>query len=143
MLIFQFSQKGEKNSQFGTHWIHDISMQISIKIKKEEFEKYLSKGWIRGRCKKSSLEEICLRRFQIQNERKQQIINDNIKKYSELHDLYVIVGFKEFVLRTNYSQTQANLVQMFLKHVPHFKSQNGKKRGKSFRNILTGKESHC
>ena len=40
-------QKGEKNSQYGTCWIHNNNE--SIKIKKEELEKYISAGWIKGR----------------------------------------------------------------------------------------------
>lgn len=40
-------QKGEKNSQYGTCWIHNNNE--SIKIKKEELEKYISSGWIKGR----------------------------------------------------------------------------------------------
>ena len=41
------SQKGEKNSQFGTCWVsNDLT---SIRIKKEELAMYLLKGWIKGR----------------------------------------------------------------------------------------------
>jgi hypothetical protein len=41
------SQKGEKNSQFGTCWI--TKEGNNKKIKKEEFEIYLDDGWIKGR----------------------------------------------------------------------------------------------
>lgn len=40
-------QKGEKNSQYGTCWIHNN--EKSIKIKKEKLEEYLLNGWIKGR----------------------------------------------------------------------------------------------
>jgi hypothetical protein len=40
-------QQGEKNSQFGTCWIHDDKK--SIKIKKEHLEEYISSGWKKGR----------------------------------------------------------------------------------------------
>lgn len=40
-------QKGERNSQFGTCWIHNEVE--SKKIKKEELDSFLSKGWIKGR----------------------------------------------------------------------------------------------
>jgi len=40
-------QKGEKNSQFGTCWV--MNKDKSIKIRKEDLEKYLSSGWIKGR----------------------------------------------------------------------------------------------
>jgi len=40
-------QQGEKNSQYGTCWIYND--KESIKIKKEDLEKYLAEGWIKGR----------------------------------------------------------------------------------------------
>ena len=40
-------QQGEKNSQYGTCWINKDGN--SIRIKKEELDKYLSEGWIKGR----------------------------------------------------------------------------------------------
>lgn len=40
-------QQGEKNSQYGTCWIHNNSE--SIKIKKEQLDEYISNGWIKGR----------------------------------------------------------------------------------------------
>lgn len=41
------TQKGEKNSQFGTCWIYNENK--NKKIKKEELENYLKSGWIKGR----------------------------------------------------------------------------------------------
>lgn len=40
-------QQGEKNSQYGTCWIHND--KENKKIKKDELESYLSEGWIKGR----------------------------------------------------------------------------------------------
>ena len=40
-------QQGEKNSQFGTCWIHND--EKSIKIKKEQLDEYISNGWSKGR----------------------------------------------------------------------------------------------
>jgi hypothetical protein len=40
-------QMGEKNSQYGTCWIHND--KENKKIKKEELENYINKGWIKGR----------------------------------------------------------------------------------------------
>ena len=42
-------QQGKKNSQFGKCWIHNLEQKKSIRIKKEEIEKFLSEGWIKGR----------------------------------------------------------------------------------------------
>jgi group I intron endonuclease len=41
-------QRGERNSQFGTAWIHD-GKGTSRKIKKEELQAWLDRGWTRGR----------------------------------------------------------------------------------------------
>ena len=40
-------QQGEKNSQFGTCWIHNEIK--NKKIKKEELENYIKNGWVSGR----------------------------------------------------------------------------------------------
>lgn len=45
-------QSGEKNSQYGTMWIHLPTEKISKKIRSNELEYYLSIGWIRGRTQK-------------------------------------------------------------------------------------------
>ena len=41
--------QGEKNSQYGTCWIHSISAKMSMKIPKGELDKYLADGWLVGR----------------------------------------------------------------------------------------------
>ena len=45
-------QQGKKNSHFGTCWICNLELKKSIIIKKEELEKFLSEGWIKGRKQK-------------------------------------------------------------------------------------------
>lgn len=50
-LANSVSQLGEKNSQFGTKWIHKYDTQETIKIKSENLEKYLCEGWVLGRYK--------------------------------------------------------------------------------------------
>lgn len=40
---------GKDNSQYGTYWIMNEKLQKSKKIKKEELQIWLDKGWIRGR----------------------------------------------------------------------------------------------
>ena len=42
-------QQGEKNSCYGTCWIHSLELKQSKKIKKEELDSYLSLGWAQGR----------------------------------------------------------------------------------------------
>lgn len=42
-------QQGDKNSQFGSCWIHSLTEQLSKKVLKSELAKYLTDGWIVGR----------------------------------------------------------------------------------------------
>lgn len=42
-------QRGEKNSQFGTVWISNLTLKKSQKIKIEELDSFLEQGWIKGR----------------------------------------------------------------------------------------------
>lgn len=41
--------QGEKNSHYGKVWMYNLQLKKSISIKKEEVEKFLSEGWIKGR----------------------------------------------------------------------------------------------
>lgn len=41
--------EGEKNSQFGSMWIHSLTEKVSKKIKKDELQTYEDLGWIKGR----------------------------------------------------------------------------------------------
>ena len=43
------AQKGERNSQYGTCWVFSFRYKKTKKIKKEELETYLKKGWKQGR----------------------------------------------------------------------------------------------
>ena len=42
-------QKGERNSQFGTCWIYNLELKENKKIKLEELDNWIEKGWIKGR----------------------------------------------------------------------------------------------
>lgn len=48
-LAMSISQKGEKNSQFGTCWIYNIELLECIRINKEKLPEYTSAGWKKGR----------------------------------------------------------------------------------------------
>lgn len=40
---------GQKNSQFGTMWIHSLTEKVSKKIKQDDFSTYEQQGWLKGR----------------------------------------------------------------------------------------------
>jgi hypothetical protein len=42
-------QKGEGNSQYGTCWIHSLTLQENKRINKEDLNDWISEGWIKGR----------------------------------------------------------------------------------------------
>jgi hypothetical protein len=42
-------QSGEGNSHYGKCWIYSLKEKKSISIKKEELEKYIQNGWLKGR----------------------------------------------------------------------------------------------
>ena len=45
----KFTQVGNKNSQYGTCWIHSLEGEgENKKVKKEELSNWLSKGWLKG-----------------------------------------------------------------------------------------------
>jgi len=43
------TQKGEKNSQFGLKWIHNLTEKVNKKVKEIELKEYLDSGWKSGR----------------------------------------------------------------------------------------------
>lgn len=55
-LFGAISQKGEKNSQFGTCWI--TKEEENKKIKKEELDFYLKEGWKKGRTEIQNIKRV-------------------------------------------------------------------------------------
>jgi hypothetical protein len=55
--VMQKSQAGEKNSQFGTVWIHHHSENSIKKISLEELTSYESRGWKRGRVSTTAYQQ--------------------------------------------------------------------------------------
>ena len=41
--------KGETNPMYGTCWIYNLDKRKSLRINKNELDKYLNDGWIKGR----------------------------------------------------------------------------------------------
>lgn len=82
------SQRGEKNSQYGTCWVHnDIK---SIKIKKEFIDEYLNNGWVLGRkmFKKVEYKNSKVNNINIEDFKNDYLINGfSIKQLSEKYKL--------------------------------------------------------
>jgi hypothetical protein len=109
-----YYQGGEKNSQYGTRWVHNPETEESKKIKGD-----IEDGWVFGRYKEPKPPKVYKKDIKKQ---------EYIKIYTEYYEIYDKVGFDEFVRITGYRYSNPNLVQMFLRHVEGFSPQNGKKR---------------
>lgn len=147
---------GNKNSQYGSRWIHNPSTTHSTKIPKGGL---IPEGYILGRTingiikrkpksskqlqeKYARLEELRLMRInakvekditrnaKIAEEIRMKVLykENKIHTLYEYHDIYIKVGFDKFVELTNYKYTKQNLVQNFAAHVLDFIPQNGKSR---------------
>lgn len=110
-------QSGEKNSQFGTKWIHNPDTKENLKLKNGQIK---PSGWVFGKYKSLKENKVSKNKIKIQND---------IILYTEYYKIYEEYGFEKFVEITNYKFTKQNLVQRFKKLLPNFKPQNGKKRG--------------
>lgn len=113
------SQRGDKNSQYGSRWIHN---SITLESKKVRTTDSLEEGWILGRIPKKQKESYV-------NPAKLAKRKENILLHENYYKIYSEVGFTEFVKVTGYKSSQPNLVQQFAKLLDGFQSQNGKRRG--------------
>lgn len=110
----KISQSGIRNSQFGKK----KTEEQKEKIRQSVCETLRLKGL--GKNKKFKQK----RKEENQTKRKK-----DIELYRNYYIIYKKLGFNEFVIKTGYNKTQANLVQRFKKLLPEFVPQNGKKRG--------------
>ena len=110
-------QSGAGNSQYGTQWVHNPLTKEAKPIKGE-----IPNGWFLGRIPKKIYQK--KPRGHVDSQKLQSDIN----LYREYYKLYSTVGFEEFVRKTNYKYSKANLVQRLAKLLPEFLPQNGKKR---------------
>lgn len=111
------SQAGDKNSQYGTKWVHNT---LTLESKKIKIVDSLEKNWTLGRTPKkqpnANLTKLTKRK-------------ENILLHEKYYKIYSEVGFTEFVKITGYKRSQPNLVQQFSRLLDGFESQNGKRRG--------------
>ena len=111
------SQSGDKNSQYGTKWVHNT---VTLESKKIKIGDSLEKDWVLGRTPKKqpyvNLAKLAKRK-------------ENILLHEQYYKIYSEVGFTEFVKITGYKSSQPNLVQQFARLLDRFESQNGKRRG--------------
>lgn len=125
--IVQSLQINEKNSQYGTAWVHN---DITREIKKVKVGEILSDDWVKGRSLDLDKQEI--ERENIKKQSRMVTFSKKelfIKQLHEYHEIYKTVEFKEFVRITGYDKSQPNISMRFSKYVKDFIPQMGKKRG--------------
>ena len=127
------SQFGKNNSQYGTVWISNFEFKKCIKIKINELEDYLNKGWVKQRIinwsaytinEKNTYIPPKLQDKYLENKRK---ILENKKYYKELYEIYKVKGFKGVKKEKNYKYSRVNLVMQFKRYVPEYKPFERKK----------------
>lgn len=117
-------QQGEKNSQYGTIWIHNKELKECTRIPKDD---PIPEGWYKGRIMDFDEYEIKLKEKEVRKEeikiRKEQREiqkQEKIKLYEMYYNLYLNYGFKYIKENFNYDKTQENLIMLFKKYVKYY-----------------------
>lgn len=144
-------QSGSRNSNYGKMWISN-----GIEEKKIVKGLDIPEGWEKSRLSnyspnkeaeririaaakaeaKKKKEEELLARENVKRLKEQERINQ-LKELRELHEIYKVEGF-DGIKKTGYIYTKQNLVNQFMKLLPDFVSQNGKKRKKQMYSYVCG-----
>lgn len=139
------SQRGSKNSQYGTKCVYNEQLQKTTHVKSSEVQNYLDNGWKLGavynwelyfrkpiqNAQQRKQQYLLLKRQKAQEEKKQINIEERNKKiqlYEEMYYDYCIYGFDYIKEKYNYRYSQPNFTQQCKRYVKNFSSQNGKKR---------------
>ena len=135
-LAQSLSQSGEKNSQYGKLKTKELKKKISDGLKK------FADSRIFGDDGKSEDYDVDLVNLYKEELKEKKIYNKRakehksnldkqkaIKQYREYYKIYNELGWKEFVIQTNYKYSHPNFVMRCKDILPEFVSQNRIKRG--------------
>lgn len=115
-------QSGNGNSQFGTKWITNGVIEKKISSKDP-----IPNGWKNQRLS-SYLKEIeRIKKRKIKEREKKEKLKIKVQELRILYQIYKESGF-EGVKGFGYQHSKPNLVSAFVKYLPEFVPQNGKKR---------------
>ncbi len=125
-------QNGEKNSQFGTIWIHNDFVEASTKVKPQYFETWQIKGWKIGKLlDKTKIDRVVKEQKSkaikkilkgVRNKRK---LEAEKNFYIDLFEKYKTENFKsmrEFVRNGCYDKSHVTLTKKFKKHIENYES---------------------
>lgn len=121
-------QTGKGNSQFGTCWIKNFELKQSIKIKKEELQKYISEGWQKGRCIDFDFEKIKVIKQNLKKQKrnieKEKRFIKNKLYFENLYNLYLEYGYKYLITSGIYTKSYQHLFISFKIYVENYKPLN-------------------
>ena len=119
-IAMSVSQRGERNSQYGTFW-------ITNGVTEKKARDVIPEGWEAGRLS-SYLIRIEKEKKRAEREKqKEKKRKEKVQELRRLYEIYKESGFKG-VKATGYNYTQVNLVSTFARYLPEFVPQNGKPR---------------
>lgn len=110
------SQRGEKNSNFGTMWIHSMELEKSKKISKAEA---IPEGWQKGRV----LDFEIRKRMDDKRVAKDLRVCAKIEQLNALYNEYISGDWKsirDFCKNSNYDKSHVNLTRQWKQHIPEY-----------------------
>jgi hypothetical protein len=121
-------QQGEKNSQYGKMWFHNLTLRKNVRINKDDL---IPDGWNPGRImnfdRYFEKQEKRIKNAEKVKEKRILLREQKIKFYTEWYGIYKNVEFKVFCEITGYNKSQQNLCSMFKEFVDSYspKAKNG------------------
>ena len=105
-----FNQIGEKNSQYGTIWMHNLTLKESKKVPKSDIDKWIIIGWIKGRKIKFSSKTIVCKncKTEFTQQTKERFCSDICRKSKQnLNALGISNDEKEMLFIKYYNETKS------------------------------------
>ena len=106
-------QQGERNSQYGTIWIHNLKLRKNKKIDKNSD---IPEGWKPGRIENFDTYFKKQESKKLKELKRQEELKNKIKYYEEMYDYYLTKGFSYIRDVLGYNRTENNLIMQFKRY---------------------------
>ena len=118
------SQKGERNSGYGTSWINHLDFGPK-RVKRELIPEYIEQGWYEGRTSfenrmassRRSSERIAKRDKREEKFREKAV--ELFKKFTDGD----FINIADFIKKSNYPHSRQNLIRVWKKCIPNFSKE--------------------
>ena len=119
---------GNRNPQFGMRAIYNESLRQSIRVKSSDVQSYLNLGWKLGEV--HDWDRFFLKKEEKANkeEMKRLHYEEQKRKYTEMYEVYCVLGFDGVKEKFGYEFSQPNFVRKCQLYVDGYKPQMGKRR---------------